>query len=210
MARASTGWARSRVAVSASSSKRVGQSASPGSPGAARHDRDLRDSIRLAAALGVNRLVALAGCPGASRHDHTPHFAAGGWLPYLEGIYEQEWERRVAPCWNSISEFARATHPDLLICLELHPGTAVYNVETFERVAELGANLAANVDPATSSGCRWTPWPSSTRSAAVSATCTPRTSSSIERCGPTGPARPSLAGTHCGGALEVRYRRGRS
>jgi sugar phosphate isomerase/epimerase len=114
---------------------------------AARHDRDLRDSIRLAAALGVDRLVALAGCPGATGDDHTPHFAAGGWLPYLEGIYEQEWERQVAPYWISVSEFARATHPDLLICLELHPGTAVYNVETFERVAGLGDNLAANLDP---------------------------------------------------------------
>jgi sugar phosphate isomerase/epimerase len=114
---------------------------------AARHDRDLRDSIRLAAALGVDRLVALAGCPGATPDDHTPHFAAGGWLPYLEGIYEQEWERQVAPYWSSVSEFARATHPDLLICLELHPGTAVYNVETFDRVAGLGANLAANLDP---------------------------------------------------------------
>jgi sugar phosphate isomerase/epimerase len=114
---------------------------------AARHDRDLRDSIRLAAALGVDRLVALAGCPGATDQDRSPHFAAGGWLPYLEGIYEEAWERRVAPYWSSVSAFARATHPDLLICLELHPGSAVYNVETFDRVAGLGDNLAANVDP---------------------------------------------------------------
>jgi sugar phosphate isomerase/epimerase len=114
---------------------------------AARHDHALRDSIRLAAALGVRRLVALAGCPAAHRQDRTPHFAAGGWLPYLEGIYEEEWERQVAPYWVAISEFARAHHPDLLICLELHPGTAVYNVETFNRVAALGDNLAANIDP---------------------------------------------------------------
>lgn len=114
---------------------------------AARHDQDLRETIRLAAELGVDRVVALAGCPAANPGDGTPHFAAGGWLPYLEGIYEQQWERSVAPYWNLISEFARAEHPELRICIELHPGTSVYNVETFGRLAQLGENLAANIDP---------------------------------------------------------------
>ncbi len=114
---------------------------------AERHDRDLRETIRLAALIGVDRVVALAGCPPAAPGDRTPHFAAGGWLPYLEGIYETQWESAVAPYWSALSEFARAEHPDLLICLELHPGTAVYNVETFEQLAALGENLAANLDP---------------------------------------------------------------
>ena len=38
-------------------------------------------------------------------------------------------------------------HPQLLVCLELHPGTAVYNVETFDRIAALGDSIAANIDP---------------------------------------------------------------
>ena len=38
-------------------------------------------------------------------------------------------------------------HPQLLICLELHPGTAVYNLETFEHIATLGDSIAANIDP---------------------------------------------------------------
>lgn len=111
------------------------------------HDRDLRQTIRLAAELGVDRVVGLAGCPAASPADHTPHFAAGGWLPYLEGIHEEQWERSVAPYWQELSQFARREHPDLWICLELHPGTVVYNVETFSHLAELGDNLAANIDP---------------------------------------------------------------
>jgi sugar phosphate isomerase/epimerase len=111
------------------------------------HDRDLRETILLAAQLGVDRVVALAGCPAATPGDATPHFAAGGWLPYLEGIYEAQWERSVGPYWEAISDLARAEHPDLRICIELHPGTAVYNVETFGRLARLGENLAANIDP---------------------------------------------------------------
>lgn len=111
------------------------------------HDRDLRDTIRLAAELGVERVVAMAGCPAALRGDRSPHFAAGGWLPYLEGVHERQWEASVAPYWRDLGAFARAEHPDLLICLELHPGTVVYNAETFSAVASLSPNLAANLDP---------------------------------------------------------------
>jgi len=111
------------------------------------HDRDLRKAIRLAAALGVDRVVALAGCPGVAPGERTPHFAAGGWLPYLEGIYERQWEDAVAPYWSELTEFARAEHPELLICIELHPGTVVYNVDTFSQLAALAPNLAANLDP---------------------------------------------------------------
>jgi len=114
---------------------------------AERHDRHLRETIRLAAGLGVDRVVALAGCPAAKPGDATPHFAAGGWLPYLEGIFEEQWERIVAPYWEAISQMAHTEHPELRICIELHPGTSVYNVETFGRLAELGENLAANIDP---------------------------------------------------------------
>jgi sugar phosphate isomerase/epimerase len=114
---------------------------------AAKHDSDLRDTIRLAAAIGVDRVVALAGCPAGARGDRTPHFAGGGWLPYLEGIHEWQWTDVVSPYWASVSELAQREHPELLICLELHPGTVVYNVETFDRLATLGAALAANLDP---------------------------------------------------------------
>jgi sugar phosphate isomerase/epimerase len=112
-----------------------------------KHDADLRDTIRLAALLGVDRVVALAGCPAAASGDRTPHFAGGGWLPYLEGLHEEQWKRWVEPYWSGIAEFAAAEHPQLLICLELHPGTAVYNVETFDRIAALGDSIAANIDP---------------------------------------------------------------
>ena len=114
---------------------------------AAKHDSDLRDTIRLAALLGVDRVVALAGCPAGVRGDHTPHFASGGWLPYLEGIHEAQWADVVSPYWSGVSELAQREHPELLICLELHPGTVVYNVETFDRLSALGGALAANLDP---------------------------------------------------------------
>jgi sugar phosphate isomerase/epimerase len=114
---------------------------------AQRHDADLRNAIRLATLLGVDRVVAMAGCPAADPRDKAPHFGAGGWLPYLEDVYERQWEHAIGPYWADLAAFAAAENPDLLVCLELHPGTAAFNVETFERVAGLGASLAANLDP---------------------------------------------------------------
>jgi sugar phosphate isomerase/epimerase len=125
---------------------------------ARRHDEDLRHAIRLAALLGADRVVAMAGCPGAARAagggdggtasaGSVPHFAAGGWLPYLEGVYEQQWEQSIAPYWSGLAAFAAAEAPDLRVCLELHPGTCAFNVETFRRVAALGPSISANLDP---------------------------------------------------------------
>ncbi len=112
-----------------------------------RHDRELRDAIRLSALLGIDRVIAMAGCPAAWPDDRAAHFDAGGWLPYLAGAYERQWERDVLPYWQEISALAAAEHPSLAICLELHPGSAAYNAETFERFAAIGSNIAANLDP---------------------------------------------------------------
>jgi sugar phosphate isomerase/epimerase len=115
---------------------------------AGEHDSDLRDTIRLAALVGVDRIVAMSGCPGAGPDGGAaPHFSGGGWLPDLEGIADWQWRERVLPYWEDIVEIARAEHPDLEICLELHPGTYVYNTTTFLGLAALGENIAVNLDP---------------------------------------------------------------
>jgi sugar phosphate isomerase/epimerase len=114
---------------------------------AQRHDEDLRDAIRLAALLEVDRIVAMAGCPPGTPTDRTAHFDGGGWLPYLAGVHERQWQDAVVPYWTGLAEFAQREYPQLLICIELHPGTAVYNVQTFEQFAAISENLAANLDP---------------------------------------------------------------
>jgi sugar phosphate isomerase/epimerase len=112
-----------------------------------RHDEELRGAVRLAVALGVDRVIAMAGCPPGAPGDRTPHFDAGGWLPYLAGVGERQWQDVVGPYWQEVAEFARREHPQLVICIELHPGTSVHNTETFERLAGISDNLAANLDP---------------------------------------------------------------
>ena len=114
---------------------------------ARRHDEDLRNAIRLAVLLGADRVVAMAGCPAGAPGDGVPHFAAGGWLPYLEGVYQRQWAECIEPYWTELAAFAAAEAPGLLVCLELHPGTCAFNVETFRRVAALGPSIGANLDP---------------------------------------------------------------
>jgi sugar phosphate isomerase/epimerase len=118
---------------------------------AQRHDADLRETIRLAAELGLQRVTAMAGCPAGVPGDATPHFAAGGYLPYLEAVHRQQADR-VLCYWSGIDAFVRRTCPGLLVCLELHPGTVAYNVESFAALAEAGPSIAANIDP---SHCFW-------------------------------------------------------
>ncbi len=114
---------------------------------AQRHDNDLRNAVRLAARLGVDRVIAMVGCPPGAPGDRSAHFDGGGWLPYLAGVHDRQWEEFVLPYWSDLTVFARAEHPELQICIELHPGTCVYNAETFERLAAISENVAANLDP---------------------------------------------------------------
>jgi sugar phosphate isomerase/epimerase len=111
---------------------------------AVRHDAALRATLLLAQSIGVTRIVAMSGCPGEGR---TPIFSGGGWLPDLTGIAARQWEKSVAPYWCELLGWARAHAPDVRICLELHPGTFVYNTATFAAIAELGENVAVNLDP---------------------------------------------------------------
>jgi sugar phosphate isomerase/epimerase len=104
----------------------------------------LRDTIRLATELGVDRIVGMAGSPGGFAGDATPHFAGGGGA--LSG------ERLSAPgasdprLLGRNRDFAvpRSGADDLP---ELHPGTIAYNVDTFERLAALSPAISANIDP---------------------------------------------------------------
>lgn len=115
---------------------------------AARHTAALKNTIRLAALLGVDRVVAMSGCPGAGPGDRTaPHFGAGGWLPDLEKVSEWQWTEVVLPFWTEMAAFAAREHPDLLICFELHPGTYVYNTASFGMIRGVGSNLGVNLDP---------------------------------------------------------------
>jgi sugar phosphate isomerase/epimerase len=105
------------------------------------HDGALRRALTLAAELGIARVVAMSGCPGAGR---WPVFAGGAWLPDMEGLWDEQWPA-IAAYWRELSAWAPA---GVDICLELHPGTSIYNAASFERLAGVtGDNVKVNLDP---------------------------------------------------------------
>lgn len=103
------------------------------------HDRALRETIRLATDLGVDRVVCMSG--------GRAELAGAGWFPGIEEATERYWQERVMPYWQEVAALASTAHPALRLCLELEPGSAVFNVSTFERLSTCGANLAVNLDP---------------------------------------------------------------
>ena len=115
---------------------------------AARHDRDLRQTIELAADLGVDRIVAMSGCPGSGPDSGiVPHFAANAWLPDYAGVAAWQWENRVRPYWEAINGLVSRIHPAVVLCLELHPGAHVFNVDTFLRLNAVAPSIAVTLDP---------------------------------------------------------------
>ncbi len=112
-----------------------------------RHDADLHDAIRLAHALGVRRVVAMSGCPGGPGGGSWPVFAGGAWLPDMEGLWNEQWEH-IASYWRELSRWAAGEAPEVVICLELHPGTSIYNAESFRLLRSVtGGNVCVNLDP---------------------------------------------------------------
>ena len=113
-----------------------------------RHDRDLRQTIQLAADLGVERIVAMSGCPAAGPGPSAaPHFPANAWLPDYAGVAAWQFDARVRPYWEEIHGLVAAASARLRICLELHPGAHVFNVESYLRLSAVAPGIAVNLDP---------------------------------------------------------------
>lgn len=98
------------------------------------HERVLREATRLARDLGIGRIICMSG--------GDPKLSGGGWFPGIEGAVEAYWQERVLPYWSELADFE-----GIRFCLELEPGSAAFNVSTFERLAALGPSIALNLDP---------------------------------------------------------------
>ena len=103
------------------------------------HDRGLRRTIALAAALGVDTVACMSG--------GRAELSGGAWFPGVEDAVDAYWTDRVLPYWREIAELVEREAPGVRLCLELEPGSAAFNVSTVERILEVAPCLAVNVDP---------------------------------------------------------------
>lgn len=110
------------------------------------HAQDLRDSVELAALLGVPRLVTMSGTPAGSAAGTNPVWnPLPWWSPFLD-VRDHQWDVAV-PFWRDIQ--ARAADADIKVAIEMHPGNVVFNPATMHRLAEqIGAtHVGAELDP---------------------------------------------------------------
>ncbi len=103
------------------------------------HDPLLRDTIRLAATLGVGTVACMSG--------GRAELSGGAWFPGVEAAAESYWRDRVLPYWTEIAAMAASEDASLRLCLELEPGSAAFNVSTVERLLDVSPVLAVNLDP---------------------------------------------------------------
>jgi sugar phosphate isomerase/epimerase len=110
------------------------------------HERVTRDTIRLAAALGIDRVVLMSGCPPA-RGDSVPNWITVAWPPELADVLSWQWDEVVIPYWRELAHFANQQGVRKL-CLELHGHQCVHNVSTFRKLRNaIGETIGVNFDP---------------------------------------------------------------
>jgi len=111
-----------------------------------RHVAIIRSTIRLAAELGVTKLVTMSGNPGDGATGTAVNFV---WYPWPEesmSLLERQWDEAIT-LWQDLGEEAKAAGIETL-AFELHPLHLVYNVPTYERMRDaVGPIIGVNLDP---------------------------------------------------------------
>jgi len=108
----------------------------------------IRGAVELAALLGIDRVVTMAGCPGGRTGGPIGVFGLWSVSNDDEGIWSWQMEAEVGPYWRELSDWTAATAPDVRICLELHPGVSVYSVDTYRALRSFTVdNVWVNLDP---------------------------------------------------------------
>lgn len=114
---------------------------------AEKFDKQFRDAILAAEALGVKTVVGFSGCPGDCENSMYPNWVVCPWPGDNLKILDWQWNEKVIPYWTEMAAFAKA-HGIEKIAFEMHPAFVVYNPETLLRLrAAVGDIIGANFDP---------------------------------------------------------------
>lgn len=110
------------------------------------HVEIIRKTIRLAAQLGVTKIVTMSGNPGDGPRSTAVNFT---WYPWPEdsmALLDRQWGEAIE-LWRDLGRYAIANGVERL-AFELHPLHLVYNVPTLRRMRDaVGPVIGANIDP---------------------------------------------------------------
>lgn len=112
-----------------------------------RHGQDVIDAIKIAARLGVKRVITMSGLPAAHAGGLRPSWAVNPWNSVDLDTLEYQWREVAIPFWRRIDKLA--ADMDVTVSLEMHPQNLVFNPPTMLRLIEQGGltNVGAEMDP---------------------------------------------------------------
>ena len=108
------------------------------------HAKDVRDSIELAALLGVKRVVTMSGLPGTDPGGRYPSWTVEPWHSVYLDARDYQWNEVGIPFWKDIQ--ARAADADVKVCIEMHPHNLVYNAAAKDTRINEAAKLNGVLD----------------------------------------------------------------
>jgi len=118
----------------------------PNAERAVTDDKSFRDTIQLAAEIGVDTVINFSGCPGDSDTATYPNWVTCPWPPDYLTILDWQWKEKVAPYWSDAAAFAKKH--GIKVAIELHPGFVAYHTESFWKLREIGGEtIGVNFDP---------------------------------------------------------------
>jgi len=110
--------------------------------------RRLRAAIDLAKALDVDRVITMSGCPAGPGGGSLGVFPCWATSSDDEQLFAWQLENEVGPFWHHTSDWLAKEAPQIMICLELHPGVTIFSGKGFEALTPyVGANIGLNLDP---------------------------------------------------------------
>ena len=110
------------------------------------HDAIFRNTVELAAKLGVKQVITFSGCPGGDPKATQPNWITSSWPPEFPQMLEWQWKERVVPYWKDAASFLKKHK--VRVAIEMHPNFVVYNPETMLRLCEIApGTIGCNFDP---------------------------------------------------------------
>ncbi|BAH55319.1 sugar phosphate isomerase/epimerase family protein [Rhodococcus opacus] len=108
---------------------------------------DLRNSIKVAGLLGIDRVVTMSGLPAAHAGGQWPAWHVNTWDSGYLDSQDYQWDEVAVPFWTEIDALAREN--DVKVAIEMHPQNLVFNPPTLKRLVDkIGAtNIGAEMDP---------------------------------------------------------------
>ena len=105
-------------------------------------------AVALAVALGVKRVITMSGCPAGPGGGSLGVFPCWATSADDERVFDWQMANEVGPFWQATSQRLAKIAPEIMVCLELHPGVTVFTAASFAAlVPYIDRNIGLNMDP---------------------------------------------------------------